>query len=52
MKLTLYLTRDYGNEPAPSNAEKQTQSNPTYSELVEPISKGTSYRAGKGGKYF
>jgi hypothetical protein len=40
MELSLYLTKDYGNESIPSNSEKQTQSNPTCSELVEPILKG------------
>jgi hypothetical protein len=32
MNLTIYLTKDYGNETATSNAEKQTQSNPIYGE--------------------
>jgi len=47
MNLNHYTTRDYENKLTPSNAEKQTQSNPTCSEqfgpeltaegLVEPI---------------
>jgi len=45
MNATFYLTKDYENETAfrpqknkPNSNPKQTQTNPTCSELVEPIS--------------
>jgi hypothetical protein len=34
MKLSLYLTKDYGNESMPSNSEKQTQSNPIFTVAI------------------
>ena len=39
MNLTPCLTMNYDNKSALLTMEKQTQSNPTCSELVEPISK-------------
>jgi hypothetical protein len=41
MAVTLVKTMTYNNEQRTMNYSKQTQSNPTCSELVEPISKGT-----------
>jgi hypothetical protein len=41
MKLSFYSAKDYENEPRLRTPGKQTQSNPTCSELVEPISKGS-----------
>ena len=38
MKLNLYSTKDYENKSGLLTPGKQTQSNPTCSELVEPIS--------------
>jgi len=39
MKLNSYSTKDYENKLTHRTPGKQTQSNPTCSELVEPISK-------------
>jgi len=39
MKLNFYLTKDYENQGRLQTQGKQTQSNPIFSELVEPISK-------------
>jgi len=39
MNLNYYSTRDYENKSGLLTTAKQTQSNPTCSELVEPISK-------------
>jgi len=41
MVVTAVYTMNYNNEQRTMNYAKQTQSNPTCSELVEPISKGT-----------
>jgi len=43
MNLTFRSTKDYENNSGLLKMEKQTQSNPTCSELVEPISKGTGW---------
>jgi len=40
MNLTRYTTKEYENKRPLRASGKQTQSNPTCSELVEPISKG------------
>ena len=40
MNLNHYTTNDYENKSGLLTPAKQTQSNPTCSELVEPISKG------------
>jgi len=37
MSLTHYMTKEYENKSGLLTMEKQTQSNPTCSELVEPI---------------
>jgi len=42
MKLNFYSAKGYENEPPLRTPRKQTQSNPTCSELVEPISKGAT----------
>jgi len=43
MKLTFYIAKDYENIRLHRGFKKQTQSNPTCSDLVEPISKGAPY---------
>jgi len=43
MLVTLVKTRNYSEKPTMDTWSKQTQSNPTCSELVEPISKGVHY---------
>ena len=48
MNVNLYVIEDYENETAFRLQKKQTQTNPTCSELVEPISK--YYPNGKGRK--
>jgi hypothetical protein len=43
MVVTLAITMTNNNKQRTMNYSKQTQSNPTCSELVEPISKGTGW---------
>ena len=54
MNVNLYVIKEYKNEPRLPARTKQTQSNPTCSELVEPISKAKKCQiqaaAGVGGQ--
>jgi len=46
MKLSFSSTRNYNNEQRTMNYSKQTQSNPTCGELVEPVEVSNLFQKG------